>query len=788
MGTLGRDKLADLVAERGEQSAIKRERKLPYVQRSVRRVELPANLDEGWYPLKELKASVRLAKNKPADELLEDEVWLLLSEMGFRYLSRDRALSVKYGSAEAERQQVDVLAVDDECAVVVECKAAQGAEVRRGSFKEAAEAIAGRRAGMINALRAAFQKPKLKVAFLFATRRYQIPAPDLERMEASNIRHLGDRDLDYYRELVAHLGEAARFQFHGDVFAGQDVPELDNRVAAIEGKMGGHTYYSFSAAPETLLKLGFVLHRSKSVRLTPSYQRLIKKNRLAQIQSFVEGGGFFPNSLLVNIETAGKKLRFDQASVQAAQGVTKLGLLHLPPRYRSLYVIDGQHRLYAYSGSQYAESNAIPVVAFVDLDRSEQLRLFMEINENQKAVSKNLKNTLDADLKWNSPNLRERAEGLKKQLALDLGDEIRSPLFGRVLVGEDERSETRIITLEALLKGINRTSFVGKYTKAAVVEHGWFDTGSSDRTLSRIRDFLFECFQWSQDRMPDEWGKKAEEGAILTTNPGITAFIWLLGDVVAHLRSAGAVNTLRDTPAQIASEMEFLLEGLVHYLNGLTFEDRILLKGKAGSGADTRIWRSFQKGVADYRPEFNPDGMVAYWKNQSKQFNLDTYDKIGDIEEFLRDEVRGVLENAFGSMWLKKGIPPSLWDELHATVARKNRDIADPSKEKEPWDGMYIVNYRDVMSFSSNWSTHFQKRFTIPGQERLKKEDKTKWLVRLNAIRNQNAHEHSVPEEDYQFVLAIHAWLIDGQDEQIKGLVAAAEPAVADQESAGSLE
>ena len=73
--------------------------------------------------------------------------------------------------------------------------------------------------------------------------------------------------------------------------------------------------------------------------------------------------------------------------------------------------------------------------------RGEQLRLFMEINENQKAVSKNLKNTLDADLKWNSSNLRERAEGLKKQLALDLGDEIRSPLYGRVLVGEDERSD-----------------------------------------------------------------------------------------------------------------------------------------------------------------------------------------------------------------------------------------------------------------------------------------------------------------------------------------------------------
>ena len=222
---------------------------------------------------------------------------------------------------------------------------------------------------------------------------------------------------------------------------------------------------------------------------------------------------------------------------------------------------------------------------------------------------------------------------------------------------------------------------------------------------------------------------------------------------------------------------------MVHYLNGLTFDDRLVLKGKAGSGADTRIWRSFQKGVAAFRPEFSPEGMDAYWKNQSKQFNLDTYDKLGDIEDYLRDEVRGVLENAYGELWLKKGIPPGLWDELHATVAKKNREIDDPAKEKEPWDGMYIVNYRDVISFGSNWSTHFQKRFTIPGQERMRKEEKTKWLVRLNSIRNQNAHEHSVPEEDYQFVLAIHAWLIDGDEEPIAKLTGAEEatPSGADQ-------
>lgn len=636
MGVLSASELAQHMADRDTQPLLKRQRKLPFTQRSIRRSEYPPQLEEGWYPLKELKASVRVARDKEPDELLEDEIWTLFSDMGFRYLSADRTLVLRYGSASGERQQVDVLAVDDECALVVECKATAASEPRRASFKETIEAIGGKKAGLIRELRTVFQKPKLKVGFLVASRKYQVPQADLERMSAFGIRHMSDRDIDYYRDLANHLGEASRYQFHADLFSGQDIPELDSRVPAIEGRMGGHTYYSFSATPSTLLKLGFVLHRTKSVRLTPSYQRLIKKSRLNNIQGFVENGGFFPNSLLVNIETEGKKLQFDRASAQSDNTVTKLGVLHLPPRYRSIYIIDGQHRLYAYSGSQYATSNSLPVVAFVNLDRREQLRLFMEINENQKAVNRNLKNTLDADLKWDSGNLKERAEGLKKQLALDLGDEVQSPLFGRVQVGEDEKTETRSITLEAILKGVNRTNFVGRFSKKAIMEHGCFYAGSSESTLEKIKDFLFAAFQFSQDRLPDEWRKRPEEGALLTINAGITAYVWLLSDVLNHIRSKGSVNTLKDTGSHLVEEMSYLLEGFVEYIRALDFDERRMLRSKYGSGADTRLWRCMQKGVADYRPEFDPEGMAEYWRNQSRQFNLETYEKLGEIEQFLR--------------------------------------------------------------------------------------------------------------------------------------------------------
>lgn len=48
----------------------------------------------------------------------------------------------------------------------------------------------------------------------------------------------------------------------------------------------------------------------------PTYQRLIKKTRLKAIQEFVEDGGFFPNSIIININADGRSLKFDQAANQ----------------------------------------------------------------------------------------------------------------------------------------------------------------------------------------------------------------------------------------------------------------------------------------------------------------------------------------------------------------------------------------------------------------------------------------------------------------------------------------
>ena len=82
--------------------------------------------------------------------------------------------------------------------------------------------------------------------------------------------------------------------------------------------------------------------------------------------------------------------------------------LEIRPAYKSACIIDGQHRLFGYSGHERAAKARLSVLAFTGLKPSEQARLFIEINSKQKKVSQILLQTLIAELNWDadSPQVR----------------------------------------------------------------------------------------------------------------------------------------------------------------------------------------------------------------------------------------------------------------------------------------------------------------------------------------------------------------------------------------------
>jgi len=743
---------------------VKKHRSQPYIFEKFEYELQSKRESEGWVVDKKLKSLVRMKHPKPIDEQFEDEVWCLFANLGFSYMNRDRHLEITYGTEGLNTtKQIDVFAADEETVLFVECKCAFSG--KKGDFKTDLEAIRGIRDGLFKTVRHEKAFKGKKVKYIFATKNYEITEPDRNRMGALGIYHFDEYGVKYFAELAKHLGTCARYQLLGTLFAGQKIGAMENRIPAIEGQMGGYTYYSFSIEPEKLLKLAYVLHRNEANSdMMPTYQRIIKKPRLKEIRKFIDNRGFFPNSLIISIDTNGKKLRFDLATPQVENAISRIGILYLPQLYRSAYIIDGQHRLYGYAESKHAEDNTVPVVAFVNLNKDKQVELFMEINENQKAVSKNLKNTLNADLLWTSEDKNKQRKALRLNIAQRLGELQSSPFFNRIVIGENEASAYCCLTIDTIESGLKSTHFLARFGKDNnEVETGTFDRGSNDATRDILLPFLMEAFQYFRNELPEEWELGDAEQGILTINNTIHALLRILNDIVDFLIVNHKINPKIMDAKELVEMAEPYLAPLASYFGSITEKDREGIRKNYGSGGKTRVWHILQAKINETRPEFEPEGLKDWIRDNSKQFNAESYALIQNIELIIKSDFAAKLQRRYGDKWLTLGVPPKVYKQANALKGKQDYEnsINGISKVVDIWDCVTIGNCRDIAVFSSNWTELFESGYTRPEEAHISggKTAKTAWITKFATIANNSSASYSFSEEEYLFLKAIDTWL-----------------------------
>ncbi|MDP3142941.1 MAG: DNA sulfur modification protein DndB, partial [Candidatus Omnitrophota bacterium] len=253
-----------------------------------------------WSLYKTNKKSVVLKKKKPLHVMFEDRVWTILAKMGFTTLS-NKGLRLPYVDDESiPGKQIDAFAADDETIIVVECKSAE--TMKKQHFSQELNEYGKVISGGNKVLRKVFSD-KHKIRHIFATNNINLSDNDRNRLEELQMFHFNQDDIGYYEQLLNTVGPAAKYQFLARLFKGIDIPAFENKIPAIRGKMGGYYYYSFSMEPETLLKISYILHRVNVNSDDRGYQRLVKRSRLKEIEEFINGGGYFPNSIIININT-----------------------------------------------------------------------------------------------------------------------------------------------------------------------------------------------------------------------------------------------------------------------------------------------------------------------------------------------------------------------------------------------------------------------------------------------------------------------------------------------------
>jgi len=704
---------------------------------------------EGWEVVTMLKRKAKVQREKDAGRKFEDDIWCMFYNLGFRTLNYDENLVVQWGPGEGDHHQLDVVAIDDEAIFVVECKAAE--KIKNSNFKKDIDNLCQYKDGVTKALRQIYGEKK-KVKFIFATRNYILDdsKEDKQRLKDNNVYHFNENSFNYINNLIKAYKSSVKYQFFGLMFKNERISDERIKIPALKGKMGGHEYYMLSIEPSILLKIGFVLHRTKvNDSMAPTYQRLLVPSRLKGITKFIDDGGYFANSIIINFDSPNKKLKvqFEQSS-NTGDTNSRFGILSIPNAYGIAYIIDGQHRVYGYAGSQYKDKNTIPVVAFVNMESQEQLKIFMDINENQKAVSPSLRLDLAEDINWDSERADSRMLALRSAIIKELAINANSVLYSKISVGEDSAK----LTFKPFDTALNKSSLLPKATNKTYIQDTdvcLYDCNNLDHgkamndAKKRISNLLINSYAKMYELLPEETFKD-----FLEDNRGTYAFIVIVGTLNKHLIYEGKLNQ-KSTSEQQVQEMTPYFDILADYLTNPPAEHKNRLFVVKGQSADTTWLHMFENAINEKFPDYQPEGLKEWKESQDETLQKEGHDYGKTIEHILHDRVLEKLEELYGDKWEKTII------EIKGKCMQR-MDADDPDFDESNWpDFLEVADYKDIIE--KNWIipkeddpsyVTFEDEFSIRLSEEdpfRSRKDKLKWLSDLISYRTSWTSSKSRP-------------------------------------------
>lgn|GEM_PF-545877 len=711
-----------------------------YATKTIRTALVDEELALGWVVDRHYQKTTRLKKRKAHHVRLEDRLWVLLYNMGFTHLSSEggATLIVDPKADDSPKSQIDVVGLDDEIALAVECKSSEQLS-KRPQFQEELGKFSLIRERFAAAVNSQYREhAKRQVVLVMCLSNIVLSENDKKRAEEHKIVLLDDQDLEYYERLVKHTGIAARYQLFCEMLPKKtSVQGLKITLPAIRTKIGGSWCYSFCISPAYLLKIAYVSHRLKGKGADiDTYQRMVKKRRLDSIREYISDGGIFPTNIVVNLDK--KRLDFHRIGQDAKsdcgdeRGI--IGWLTIRPSYKSAWIIDGQHRLYAYSGHERAEKDVLPVLAFADLKPSRQANLFVEINSKQKAVSQSLLDELFAELKWDSEEVKERVAAIISKTYQSLKTDPESALYGRIMPVDSTRDAIRCISLTSLCSATEKCSFyVHKMRSGHVLEYGAFWQGDSEATLRRTIYIIGNWLNLVREKTPDWWARGSGEGGGLSMNEGVMALIRVLGTVVDFLEGQG-VRLVKLDNEDMFGCLKRYGEALGEYLSQMSEDDRREFRRfRAEQGIQARV-RRCQKGIRDRIPDFNPTGLDKFLEEEKAQTNKKAREIVEHIEVNLQRLILEELHREFGtdeSQWWILGIPKQI------RVEATNRYEEDNHSRGKPWNYFNLIDYRKIAL--ANWRI-FQN---ILGYSKGSKDRRTSWMKDVNDIRNSLSHASS---------------------------------------------
>lgn len=703
---------------------------------------------EGWTLVRENKSSLRMRLPKTADEILENRFWNVLYRFGYKELNVGRNFQINVSNKNNKlHKQIDVFAKDDETVIVAECKSSD--TIKQRYLQKDINDFSHLQKSIANTIRKYFPDGKeLKIIWFFVTDKIRWTSNDLTRAEESNIKIITNRELMYFEEISKKIGFAAKYQFHAEYLAKQKVPALANRtLPAVKTKVGGEVAYFFSARPIDILRISFVNHRDlRDPSGAPSYQRLVSPTRLREIGRFLDQGGYFPNTILLNFH---RKPNFNRSTKDEKSNV-QFGELVLPDRYKSCWVIDGQHRLFGTAFAKEMNSDSpLFFIAFEGMKTSDEANTFVTINEKQTKVPKKLLTELDGELKWDSDNPKEKLGAIASRCVDLLNTRGSSPFENKIETPGVSSGGEQPLTLPNFQQAINQSrliGYVGVRTKELIPGPCW--ETNSENSLHRLTEFLCWYFEKLSQMSPERWDNGKQ--GYLCSNFGVYGHVRLLGELIRHAEREQSFDANQLELDELSATVEHYLEPVWNFVK-TTGDDVFSQRFKVpfGSGGQTRYFFKLVELVRDNHPTFEPDGFEDFIQTVSSESIQTADNQVKWLQKSIPTFIIDTLKMEFGQKFFEKSVPKDI-----------QKDCQNKRIDANPEDQLPVEAYLDWLQLrkiveQKNLRQLFSDTLSIQmPEEKNGRHLYVGWFDKINEIRRISAHPagREYKDEDISFL------------------------------------
>lgn len=739
--------LGELVKDFGAKRAEYARRSKAYEEETVPHVERSSKEAEGWYVQRENKNSLRMRRPRQLEEVTENRFWNILYRFGYGELNKGRTFPIKIGKGQAAiEKHVDIFAKDDETIVIARCRSQRlPAKI---SLLDDLNDFADLMKPMADAIRLHYGKDyKPKIIWCVVTENIRWSDSDLRRAKEYNIKVIQGLELIYFEEFSKKLGPAARYQFHAEYLEDQKVPAFSGRkVPAVKTKLGGKTAYLFSALAKDILRIAFVNHRDlRDPSGAPSYQRIVKPSRLKEIGHFLDEGKFFPNTILLNFH---RKPLFEPLAKDQISSV-HFGNLILPDRYKSCWIIDGQHRLY---GTTYTQDNYDTPLFFIGFDSvstSEEANIFVEINSKQATVPPTLLSALEGEVKWDSDDPKERLSAIASRAVDLLNTRGGGALEGKVVSPGITAGTSQPLNVRSIQDRINQSGLVGVLNpRTGVIAPGpcWSET--SEGALRRLVTLLEIHFEEVQAANPERW--EMGKAGFLCMNFGVGSHIRLVAELLAFMAAKEDLVLHKQEPHDLHTLIKPFITPVLTFINKASdaqFEERFRVI--FGSSGFHHYFYALVDLVVEALPEFSPEGYADFKRLTSDEVTDLADRQVKWIQKVVPAYILQRLQHDFGDDYFDKVVPKEV------QKACQERRIDDDGDEKLPVETYLDWIHLQKIVKQKEVRDGFKEVLSI----RLRDEPGGKhfydgWFDAINRIRRIPAHPagRSYSDEDLQIV------------------------------------